>query len=137
MRRENWLANIYVVKEMDLARKRRNDRYHLIYQLTSPNGDRYIGVTFDRGDSRSIKARNRSAQTRFAAHCRNALDYGHNTILSQSIRENGPDSFLQEVVEVIRGKQAVHNRERELISIIKPELNMEGMGRKVNSMEQK
>ena len=108
----------------------------MIYQLTAPSGARYIGVTFVRGDSRSIKAQNRSAQTRFAAHCRNALDYGHDTILAQTIRENGPDSFLQEVVEVVRGNQAVHDREREIIACLQPELNMEGMGRKVNSMEQ-
>lgn len=118
-----------------MARKRRKDRYHLIYQLTAPNGDRYIGVTFVRGDSRSVKAKNRSAATRFAAHCRNALDYGHDTFLSRSIRENGKDSFLIEVVEVIRGKQQTHDRERDLIAMIHPELNMEGMGRKTTSKE--
>ena len=40
----------------------------------------------------------------------------------------------REVLEVIRGKKAVHERERELIAEINPELNMEGMGRKVNSV---
>ena len=34
---------------------------------------------------------------------------------------------------MIRGKQAVHDRERELIASIRPELNMEGLGRKINS----
>ena len=119
-----------------MARKRRNDRYHLIYQLTAPNGARYIGVTFVRGDSRSLKARRRSAATRFAAHCRNALDYGHDTFISNSIRENGKDAFLVEVLEVVRGKQAVHDRERELIATIRPELNMEGMARKINSIKE-
>ena len=36
-------------------------------------------------------------------------------------------------MEVIRGKKEAHKRERELIAVLKPELNMEGMGRKVNS----
>ena len=27
-----------------MARKRRKDRYHLIYQLTAPNGERYVGA---------------------------------------------------------------------------------------------
>jgi len=38
-----------------------------------------------------------------------------------------------EVLEVVRGKQEVHDRERALIVELKPELNMEGMGRKINS----
>ncbi len=116
-----------------MARKRRSDRYHLVYQITAPNGARYIGVTFVRGDSRSMKARRRSAETRFKAHCRNALEYGHETILSKTIREFGPEAMELEVLTVVRGKQAVHNKERELISDIAPELNMEGMGRKINS----
>ena len=119
-----------------MARKRRKDRYHLIYQLTAPTGDRYIGVTFVRGDSRSMKARKRSAETRFKAHCRNALDYDHQTLLCDAIRELGPDAFLREIVEVVRGKQAVHDRERALIAQLRPELNMEGLGRKINSVEQ-
>ena len=119
-----------------MARKRRKDRYHLIYQLTAPTGERYIGVTFVRGDSRSIKARNRSADARFKAHCRNALDYDHKTLLADAIRELGPDAFLKDIVEVVRGKQAVHDRERELIAELRPELNMEGLGRKINSANQ-
>lgn len=116
-----------------MARKRRSDRYHLVYQITAPNGARYIGVTFVRGDSRSMKARRRSAEARFKAHCRNALEYGHETILSKTIREFGPELMELEVLTVVRGKQAVHDKERELISETSPELNMEGMGRKINS----
>ena len=119
-----------------MARKRRSDRYHLIYQLTAPSGERYIGVTFVRGDSRSRKARWRSAEARFKAHCRNALDYDHKTLLADAIRELGPDAFLKDIVEVVRGKQAVHDRERELIAELRPELNMEGLGRKINSANQ-
>jgi hypothetical protein len=119
-----------------MARKRRSDRYHLIYQLTAPTGERYIGMTFVRGDSRSMKARNRSADARFKAHCRNAFDYNHNTLLTEALRELGPDAFLKDIVEVVRGKQAAHDRERELIVGLKPELNMEGMGRKINSANQ-
>ena len=119
-----------------MARKRRSDRYHLIYQLTAPTGDRYVGVTFMRGDSRSIKARNRSAESRFKAHCRNALEYDHKTLLCEAIRQAGPNAFVREVLEVIRGKQEVHDREREMIAELQPELNMEGMGRKINSIKE-
>ena len=113
-----------------MPRKRRNDRNHVIYQLTAPNGDRYVGITFARG-----RAFKRSAKIRWEAHVRNAMDYGRMNLLSLSIREHGVESFKREVLEVVRGKQNAHDRERELIKIIEPELNMEGMGRKVNSVK--
>jgi len=119
-----------------MARKRRKDRYHLVYQLTAPTGEKYIGVTFVRGDSRSMKARKKSVDARFGCHTRNALDYDHKTLLAEAIRELGPDAFLKDVLEVVKGKQAVHDRERELIAEIGPELNMEGMGRKINSAKE-
>ena len=115
-----------------MPRKRRNDRNHVIYQLTAPNGDRYVGITFARG-----RAFKRSAKIRWEAHVRNAMDYGRMNLLSLSIREHGVENFKREVLEVVRGKQNAHDRERELIKIIEPELNMEGMGRKVNSVKQK
>ena len=120
-----------------MARKRRSDRYHLIYQLTAPTGERYVGVTFVRGDSRSVKARNKSAEVRFKAHCRNALDYDHKTLLCEAIRECGPDAFVKDILAVIRGKKDTHAKERELIAETHPELNMEGMGRKLNSRAKK
>ena len=116
-----------------MARKRRKDRYHLVYQLTAPTGERYIGVTFVRGDSRSMKARKKSVEARFGCHVRNALQYGHETLLSESIREHGSEAFERVTLHVIRGKQETHNMERDLIASIQPELNMEGMGRKINS----
>lgn len=115
-----------------MPRKRRNDRNHVIYQLTAPNGDRYVGITFARG-----RAFKRSAKIRWEAHVRNAMDYGRMNLLSLSIREHGVENFKREVLEVVRGKQNAHDRERELIKIIEPELNMEGMGRKVNSVKQR
>ena len=111
-----------------MARKKRNDRNHVIYKLTSPTGEEYFGVTFARG-----RAFKRSARIRFDAHCRNAFDYGHETLLSISLRQWGRDAFKREVVEIVRGKQNAHDRERELISAHRPALNMEGMGRKINS----
>ena len=114
-----------------MARKRRNDRNHVIYLLTAPNGDRYVGITFSRG-----RAFKRSAKIRWEAHVRNAMDYERMNLLSISIREHGVKSFKREVLEVVRGKKNAHARERELIKMLMPELNMEGMGRKVNSVKQ-
>ena len=114
-----------------MARKRRNDRNHVIYQLTAPNGDRYLGVTFARR-----RAWKRSAKIRWEAHVRNAIDYNRQNLLSIAIREHGAENFTREVLEIVRGKQNAHDRERELISQVHPELNMEGMGRKVNSVKE-
>tara|TARA_B100000029_G_scaffold283066_1_gene276905 strand:- start:194 stop:547 length:354 start_codon:yes stop_codon:yes gene_type:complete len=113
-----------------MARKRRNDRNHVIYQITGPNGEKYIGVTFARR-----RAWKRSAKIRWEAHVRNALDYDRQNLLSVAIREHGVENFSREVLEIVRGKQNAHDRERELIKLIQPELNMEGMGRKVNSVQ--
>jgi hypothetical protein len=50
--------------------------------------------------------------------------------LQQRIREHGPESFHHELLCVIRGKQAAHDYERELIKSTNPELNVECTGRK-------
>ena len=113
-----------------MPRKRRNDRTHVIYMLTAPNGFRYIGVTFSRG-----RAYKRSAKIRWEAHCRNANVYGHETLICKAIRAYGAENFKVEILELVRGKQNAHDRERELIAIERPELNMEGLGRKVNSIK--
>lgn len=113
-----------------MARKKRNDRNHVIYQITSPTGERYIGITFARG-----RAFKRSAKIRWEAHVRNALSYDRKNLLSVAIREHGVEGFRREVLEIIRGKQNAHDRERELIATTQPELNMEGMGRKINSIK--
>jgi len=112
-----------------MPRKKRCDRNHVIYMLTAPDGDRYVGITYVRG-----RAYQRSAKIRFEAHVRNALDYMRTNLLSSSIREHGPAAFKREVLEIVRGKQNAHDRERELIANLLPELNMEGMGRKCNSI---
>ncbi len=112
-----------------MARKRRNDLNHVIYKLTAPTGDEYFGVTFVRG-----RAYKKSAKIRFEAHCRNAFKYNHETLLSKALRAHGAEAFVREVVEIVRGKQNAHDRERELIAQFLPSLNMEGMGRKVNSV---
>jgi len=124
------IINHKVGKEINMPRKRRNDRNHIIYQLTAPNGDRYVGITFARG-----RAYKRSTAIRFRAHVRNANEYSLENLLSYSIREHGAENFKKEILEIVRGKQNAHDRERELIAVFRPELNMEGLGRKVNSVK--
>ena len=111
-------------------RKRRSDRNHVIYVATCPEGRRYVGVTFARR-----RAYLGSALLRWKAHVHNATVYDHDTLLGHAIREHGSGSFALEILEVVRGKKNAHERERELIQEMRPELNMEGMGRKANSKE--
>ena len=107
-------------------RKKRSDRNHIIYQLVSPTGKRYVGVTYARG--RAYKA---SVRLRWEAHLRNALDYKLKTCLSVCIREEGAENFERKILKVVRGKQNAHDMERHLIAELQPELNMEGMKRKI------
>ena len=112
------------------TRKRRNDRNHVIYMLTCEQTDRvYIGITVARG-----RAYKKSAGIRWQAHVRNATQYMYETLICQAIRSSGPEAWDIRVIEVVRGKQATHDREREIIAQIQPALNMEGMGRKSTSI---
>jgi hypothetical protein len=64
------------------------------------------------------------------------MEYGHQTVIAKAIRHTGEKAFRREVVAVVRGKQNAHDFERALIKRLGPALNMEGMGRKVNSIEE-
>tara|TARA_R100000808_G_scaffold512_3_gene2727 strand:+ start:13532 stop:13882 length:351 start_codon:yes stop_codon:yes gene_type:complete len=107
-------------------RKKRSDRNYVIYKLTcNTTGDQYIGVVVAEG-----RAFTRSVKNRFKAHTRNALQYGKVTRIADAIRESGPDAFTREVVTIIRGKKEAHACELAMIKEMRPELNMEGLGRK-------
>jgi len=113
-----------------MARKLRSDRNYVIYRLTCEiTGRQYVGVVVAQG-----RAYQRSVKNRFKAHIRNAMEYGHQTIIAAAIRQVGAEAFRREVVAVVRGKQNAHDFERALIKDMSPALNMEGMGRKVNSL---
>jgi hypothetical protein len=71
---------------------------------------------------------------RFEAHIRNATVYGKDTLLYRAMRAHGPCAFKKEVLEVVRGKAEAHRRELEIARELKVELNMEGFGRKTNSV---
>jgi hypothetical protein len=114
-----------------MTRKRRNDRNQVIYLLTcEATGERYVGLTVAR-----TRAYKRSMNIRFDAHIRNATVYGKNTLLYRAMRTHGPESFSKEILEVVRGKAAAHKRELEIARELGVELNMEGFGRKTNSVD--
>lgn len=100
-----------------MKRKRRLDRNHIVYSLTVGKLE-YIGVTYvqDRSPIKSLKRRWRKHVTR-------ALTEGRDWTLCRAIRKYGPEAFDVQVLEVVRGKPAAHERERELIRTLKPKLN--------------
>ena len=102
-----------------MPRKPRNDRTHIIYQITNQEtGERYIGITVVRG-----RAFNRSLKLRWEGHCYKAYVERKEWAMSISIRTYGATAFVKQIIEVVRGKATAHKREVELINTLQPELN--------------
>lgn len=109
-----------------MARKKRSDRNHAVYQITClPTGERYIGLTVIRG-----RAFQGSVRIRWEGHVYHALVENRDYPLQRAIRQYGPSAFRHELIKVIRGKQEAHDFEISLIHELKPELNVEGTDRK-------
>lgn len=103
---------------MDLVkRKRRSDRMHLIYQLTAPTGDSYIGVTYREGTV------NKSLKRRWMKHVYRAVTENKDWKLCAAIRQHGAENFKVECLELVRGKSPAHTRERLLVRERQPALN--------------
>lgn len=102
-----------------MKRKKRNDRNHVIYQITCPNtGDFYIGLTVAQGRAflNSVKVR---LQKHFSAAKCDTKDW----VFAEFIRKHQDATFEYEVLEVVRGRKSAHQRERELIALHTPTLN--------------
>lgn len=98
------------------TRKRRSDRRHIVYQLTNTaNSKAYIGIT--------AGFRLKDLKVRVNKHVQRALSEDKAWTLCEEIRQYGPENFVYEILEVVRGKTAAHNRERELIEELCPALN--------------
>lgn len=98
-------------------RKSRSDRKHLIYSISIGNQE-YIGVTYV-----ERSAVMKSLTRRWQKHVRRALTENKDWKLCIAIRKHGPDAFHVGVLDVVRGKSAAHQVERELIRERKPKLN--------------
>lgn len=108
------------------ARKRRNDRNHLIYRLTDTlTGEKYIGLTVCKG-----RAYWKSLATRWQKHVYHACVENRPHLLQQRIRAHGETAFEYEILYIVRGKPAAHELERSLIRKHAPALNVECTGRK-------
>ena len=107
------------MENVNKRRKKRSDRKHLIYLVTNTvTGERYVGLTVcvDRSGQKTL-------YWRWHRHVQRAFDHGKGWKLCEAIRTHGPDSFLPEIVEFVRGKAEAHRRETELKKLLKTELN--------------
>ena len=98
-----------------MMRKKRSDRNYILYQLTVDE-QTYIGLTvaFGRAFLRSVKVRVQKHRSR-------ALVENKDWSLCKAIQD--AESIEYSVLEVVRGRKAAYQRERELIAEYKPELN--------------
>lgn len=103
-------------------RKKRSDRNHIIYLITNTlNGKEYIGITgsIGRAFQKSVKVR---LQKHFSRARCEAPEWELYKDMSKYIDELDT-TYSINVLDVLRGKERVHQREMELIKEYKPQLN--------------
>jgi hypothetical protein len=105
-----------------LARKKRSDRTHIIYQIES-GADFYIGVTAKTASTVKL-----SVMTRCMKHLYRSRSEDKSWALYECMRERGTESFTVRVLAVVRGKTQAHTLERDLIRGMKPNLNTDVRG---------
>jgi hypothetical protein len=98
-----------------MMRKKRNDRNYVLYRLYI-DGQEYIGLTVSVG-----RAFLRSVKVRVQKHISRAKVENKDWTVCAALRN--AEVVEYELIEVIRGRKAAYNRERELIAEYQPELN--------------
>ena len=102
-----------------MQRKKRNDRNYILYGVHSPTtGDTYIGLTVATG-----RAFLRSVKVRVQKHLSRAKCENKDWAFCEFIRSNSEAEIKYGVIEVVRGRKAAYQRERELIAQYQPTLN--------------
>ena len=104
-------------------RAKRTDRNHIIYTIVGPEGA-YIGVTA-KTESTVLK----SVRARVAKHYYRAKTETKAWALCELLRSYATkDDIDVRVLEIVRGKEAAHKRERELIRELNPVYNTDKRG---------
>jgi hypothetical protein len=98
-----------------MLRKKRNDRNYVLYRV-SGDGESYIGLTVAVG-----RAFLKSVKIRVQKHISRAKVENKDWTFCQFLRD--ADTVEYEVLEVVRGRKAAYQRERELIAELEPSLN--------------
>lgn len=108
---------------MAAQRKRRSDRNHIVYEILGPEGS-YIGVTA-KTETTVLK----SIRSRAAKHWYRAQTENKDWLLCGFLRTVPSKDLVDiRVRELIRGKRAAHQREREIIRAEQPYYNTDKRG---------
>ncbi len=103
--------------------KKRNDRNHIIYTIVGPEGT-YVGVTA-KTESTVLK----SVRARIAKHWYRAQTETKSWALCELLRGyDSKEAIDVRVLEIVRGKAAAHEREREIIRSENPFYNTDKRG---------
>jgi len=106
----------FMVYNIPIMRKKRKDRNYVLYRV-SGGADTYIGLTVSQG-----RAFWKSVKIRVQKHISRAMKENKDWTMCNFIRETN-ETIYYEVLEVVRGRKAAYQRERELISELNPSLN--------------
>jgi hypothetical protein len=109
---------------MRLTKEQRDARDHIVYKVTSPTGEIYIGCT-----AKTEATHEKSVKTRFNKHVYRMR--GQPNIkwrIYEEMREHGWENFRHSVLEVLSNKTEGHKRERQLIAELQPKLNTDTRG---------
>ncbi len=97
-------------------------RNHIIYLITV-NGQEYVGITY------KDKTVLHSLQRRAHKHYYRATVEQRDWLLCQALRTLASKHEIDiRPLEIVRGKEAAHKRERELIREMRPVLNSDRRG---------
>ena len=106
-----------------MARAKRSDRNHIIYELVLPAGN-YIGVT-----AKTETTVNKSVRARAAKHFYRAKTETKNWLLCEALRAVARKEDIEiRIHEIVRGKVEAHKREVEIRRAVKPNLNTDVRG---------
>lgn len=96
-------------------RKKRNDRNYVLYRVFA-DGQEYIGLTVALG-----RAYLRSVKVRCQKHMSRARIENKDWSVCKALQR--AECIEYEILEVVRGRKAAYQRERELIAEYQPSLN--------------
>lgn len=106
------------------SRKKRTDRNHIIYQVTCMvTEESYVGLTVCTHGT-TQKGVKYAAERRFQKHACRATSERADLPLCKAIRKHGKEAFKVEALWIVRGKEAAHAVEREVVAELKPVLNV-------------